>query len=227
MKAAALLILPLILISSLAQAETEKNRLSFQVEHSIEIPQDELVVLMYREEESVRQAEAANRVNQVVKQAQQSLKAFPSITVQNQSYRVYPVYQDGQIKRWRVRQTIRLSSRDLAGLSERLGALQQQLMLELARFQVAQKTLDELDESLNQDLLIKARQRAMALTETLGAKGFEWIRIDLQGGPSPIGPERLMVRSMAMADSAMTAPDLQAGQQKISVSARIEIELYQ
>lgn len=206
-------------------AETPYNRLSFQVQHSLEVSQDELAVRLYSQHEHTRQAVAAERVNEAINAALLQLKQFPQIKVQTDSYRVSPVYKDSRIVRWRARQALRLKTTDFPAMSQVLANLQESLMLEHLNFQVSHALRESLEQRMSRELLEKAQATAQTMAKTLGAPKFVWVRIDVQGAGLP-SVRKEYARGLMMADTAaIAAPELQAGQDRLQSSARIEIEL--
>ena len=123
------LVIPLLLlpVCQLAWADEQPltyDRISLSASASVQVENDTLVAVLYAQREGRDPAKLADEVNQHVRWAVDQAKQAAGITLKTLDYHTSPVYRDGKLSAWRVRQSIRLESTDSAQLSTLIGALQ-------------------------------------------------------------------------------------------------------
>lgn len=200
----------------------EKNQVSFSISTREEVPNDLLVAVLYAQEEGQETKSLSDKVNTAIAWAIGQAKKIDNLKVQTLNYRTTPVYHRNQITGWRVRQSIRLESRDATALSQLLGQLQSRLKLESIGYQVS----DELRESTQQELLLKAlamfEKRAELITKALRRPDYELVKVDINTGHDHRPPVPMM---RAMAAEAMAAPQIEAGTGTVTLTLTGTIEL--
>jgi predicted secreted protein len=223
-------ILGCLLFSPLAlagQAPTyDRVNLSASVGRAVE--NDTLVVILYAQEENRRADRAADEVNRRIASALKRAKATPGILVQTLDYSTSPIYQKGgsysgsRIDGWRVRQSLRLESRDAAILSELTGELQEQLAISNIGYSVSPKKRQATEDALIGEAISGFRERARLISREMGQKDYRLVQMNINTShPSP-RPQQL--RAMAMS-AEMSAPAMEAGTQRIEVQINGTIEL--
>jgi predicted secreted protein len=221
------LLFALLLIPVLAQSqenESQYNRVHLSASAQTELANDTIIVNLYAEEEGSRPAQLADVVNKKILWAVALLKKHPKIKLQTSAYTTSPVYQKKLIKSWRLRQSIRLESREMTETSELLGELQTRLALQSMRFTVSPELKASTDDTLIAEALTAFGKRAQLITDQLKRKSYKLVDINIAtSGRSPVLYQRDAVSSMAM--KSVAAPAIEAGEQRMQVTVSGTIEL--
>ena len=199
--------------------------ISFSVDASVDIDYDTMVAVLFVQREGTRSQALADEVNQAINWGIQQAKAVSEVSVQTQSYHTNPVYNNGQLRSWRVDQSIRLESRDAVKLGELVGALQERLAVRSLGFEASNDARRLAHQALVSDAIQRFAERAKLVQSQLDRSGYRIVRMDIN--TSHAQPPRPMLRSMAMeADTArIAAPQIEAGTQEIAVNISGTIEL--
>ena len=207
------------------QHEPTHNLVSFSVDANADIDNDTMVAILYIQREGTQPKTLADEVNQTVNWGIQLAKAVPEVSVQTQTYNTNPVYKNGNLRGWRVDQSIRLESRDSTKLGELVGALQEKLAVRSLGYEVSAEARRKANEGLVSDAITRFSERADLIRRQLGRSSYRLVRMDINTSRGQ--PPRPMMRSMAMeADVArVAAPQIEAGTKEISVHINGTIEL--
>jgi predicted secreted protein len=224
------LICLLSLLPLIATAETQPltyDRVSFSEQASSDVDNDELVAIMYVEREGQRAERLADEVNRIVDRAVEHAKQVPGIKVQTQSYRTTAVYRKTEISGWRVHQSIRLESRDSQRLGDLVGELQKTLNVQSISYQLSDQQRREHERQLVQEALKRFQERAKLIAESLGKSAYRMVHININssGGQAPMPFRSEMLRSAPASMSVASAPRIEAGTQRLTVTVNAEVEL--
>ncbi len=201
------------------------DRIHLSVSASAKVENDTMIAVLYAEEEGVQAAELSNIVNRKIRQALETVKRYPAIKHQTNSYSSNPVYRNNKITGWRVRQSIRLESQDMTVMSDVLGKLQQQLALQSMQFAVSTASKDQKDKKLIDEALESFEKRARQVAGKLHRKDYRIVDLTIStSGARNIRPQYQM-RAMAMEADVAVSPAVSAGEQTVSVSVSGVIEL--
>jgi len=134
------------------------------------------------------------------------------------------VYHKNKITGWRVRQNIRLESRDMNVMSRVLGQLQQTLALQGLNFAVSPELKNSTDDGLIAEALKRFDQRARNITRQLERKNFRIVEINVATSAEHFPRQRY--EAAAMSASKVPPPALEGGEQtlRVIVSGQIELE---
>jgi len=206
------------------EAAEARNRVSFQVERSREVPNDQVRAVVGVSAEDSDSARLANRVNETMAWALDVAKRAKGVEVRSGGYQTYPVHEKGSITRWRAQQDLQLESRDVAAVSELLGKLQSRLALRGIEFGVSTEKRRELEASLVAEALAAFRQRAEQVQKELGARDHELVSLSIHTPDAYRPPHAVMMRSAAA--ESVTAPAFESGDSTLTsrVDATIELE---
>jgi len=185
------------------------NQISLEASSSADVENDTMIVSMYAQEEGAKATILSDKVNRKINWALAKLKQYKTIKVETESYTTNPVYNKNQIVSWRVRQSIKLESRDMSLMSEVLGDLQGQLSLNGISFDVSRDKREQQTKILIDEALAAFTVRA----KQIAAK--------LPGSSAP----RYKSRNMSMMAEAQVAPTFSAGDRTLSVRVNGSIEL--
>ena len=136
------------------------DQVSLSVTAEERVGNDVLVADLYSEREGERAAEIASEVNDNVSWALGEARGIEDVSVQTTGYHSQPVYRDRTVIGWRVRQSIRLESRDAAGLSELIGRLQSRLAVSSITYKISPQQRSGAEDALIRRALAAFDQRA-------------------------------------------------------------------
>lgn len=222
-----LLLFITLLSSSGVQAdepEQRYNQISLDATASAEVENDIMIASMYVQQEGGNASELSSQVNRKINWALEQLKSHENIKVETESYSTSPVYKKNQIIAWRVRQSIKLESKDMALLSELIGVLQAQLNLDGIVFDVSREKREQQTEALIDKALAAFSARAKQIANNLQHDSYKIVKIHVS--TSSISP-RSNYRSggVMMAEAVVAAPDFSGGERTLTVRVNGTIEL--
>ena len=207
------------------EAEPVYDRINLSVSAEQEVGNDVLIAVLYAERSGGEQALLADEVNRAVRDALDNVAEVPAVSARTLGYNTWPQYSNQVLRGWRVRQTVRLESRDSAALSDLLGTLQQTLALESLGYQVSTQAREQAESGLIARALAAFRARADLVAGEMGRSGYRVVHIDVNtsGGV----PRPMLMRGGAVAMKAADAapPALAAGEQTLTVGVSGSIEL--
>lgn len=206
------------------EPEKSYNQITLDASASAEISNDTMLVSMYTQEEGSDSSKLSDQVNTKVNWALNLLKAHKEIKVETESYSTSPVYNKSQVVAWRVKQSIRLESRNMALLSDVLGELQQRLNLSGIGFDVSRDARDAEMKLLINQALSAFDQRATQIAEKLNSKGYKIVSVRVSTSNNPAINHRRS--GLIMAESAAkVAPEIAGGEKTLTASVNGTIEL--
>ncbi len=207
--------------------ERQYNQIALSVTATDEIKSDILVALLYVQEEGRTPDKLAKIVNQKIAQAVDRARRVAGVKVETLNYRTSPYYKKQKIAGWRVRQSIRLESRDFGLLSKLIGELQEVLALEYVSYQVSHEKRAEAENLVIAKAIAAFKTRAALIADTLEFPSYRVLNMNINtSGVYPVS--RMSVRSeMYTADGLqqMPSPVLEGGTQTIQISINGKIEL--
>ena len=220
----------LILLSLTATADSVHSdsltydRISLSVSVETEVETDLLVAVLAAQREGTDAAQLAGEVNSLVDWALNQAKAEAQVESETLGYTTNPVYSKGNLTGWRVRQSIRLRSRDSAALSGLVGRLQERLLLQSIGYEVSDGRRKDAEDTLIQEGIVAFKARAQLIADQMGQRRHRLVemRVETQEDhPAPV------FRAMAMADAAPTPPRIEAGKQtaRVQISGVIELQV--
>lgn len=203
--------------------ETHYDRVQLSVSATAQLENDTMVATVYAQEEGSQASELSNTVNKRIRRALDLVKTHADIKHQTNAYSSNPVYSNNKIKGWRVSQSLRLESQNMALMSDVLGKLQNDLALQSVQFTISPASRDQQDEKLIDEALAAFEKRAQQVVKKLGRKNYKIVDINISSSGNR-GVRPLQMRAMAM-EAVDTAPVISAGEQTVSVTVNGHIEL--
>ena len=200
------------------------NQISLDATASAEVENDTMVASLFVQEEGAKASELSSQVNRKINWALERLKSHSDIKVETESYSTSPVYKKSQIIAWRVRQSVKLESKDMALMSELIGELQEQLKLDGISFDVSREKREQQTEALIDKALSAFSARAKQIANNLQHDRYKIVNLHVS--TSSITP-RHQYRSagVMMAEAAVVAPDFSGGERTLTVRINGTIEL--
>lgn len=201
------------------------RRVSFQVERSRQVENDWLRATVVAQAEDAEAAAVAERVNQAMGWALERAKKEPGLRLQTSGYQTWPVQENGRIRRWQASQQLVIEGSDAAVVTRLLGELQGRLQLASLEFTLSPERRRAVEQELTVEVLKAFRERAHLVADTLGASGYEIVRIDVGGGAAAPVFDRMQMAGRGMAEAAVAAPSTEGGTSRVEVQANGSIEL--
>ncbi len=208
-----------------AEAPDPRNRVSFAVERSREVANDQLTAVIGVTHEDADPAKLADRINRDMSWALEIARGRKGVEVKSGGYHTVPIQDPDKrrLRHWRGSQDIILESGDPRAVTDLLGELQARLQLRSIAFGVSPERRRSVEDELIDEALTAFRERAGRVSRNLGASGYGIVQIRVDTGPPmrPV-PMRALGRAEAM---SMAAPALEAGSSRVQVGANGTIEL--
>lgn len=216
----------LLSVSTLVNAEAEPfNRVDFQVEAAREVANDLLTANMTVEIQDKQPGRVAQQINAALNDALRKASAFGTVKASSGNQRTYPVYgKNNQIDAWRGHGEIRLESRDFNAAGELIMQLQATMQLGGIQFAVAPDTHAQVENALITEAIKAFQARAEAVRAAVGAQSYKTVHISINNGGMPPRYPVQMMRSAAMAEAAVPAPEFAGGESRMTVQISGTIE---
>lgn len=216
----------LLSVNTLVNAEAEPlNRVDFQVEVAREVANDLLTANMSVEIQDKQPGRVAQQINTALNDALKKASAFSAVKTSSGSQRTYPVYgKNNQIDAWRGHGEIRLESRDFKAASELIMQLQATMQLSDMQFTIAPDSRAQLENALIAEAIKAFQKRADAIRAAVGAQSYKTVHFSINSGGMPPRYPVQMMRSAAMADAAIPAPEFAGGASRMTVQISGTIE---
>lgn len=228
-----LLALVALCIAPLLQAQTAEqtifNAFTFNSEASVEIDNDLMIATLVVQDEDKDSAALANKINATMGWAVESLRPFSTIKIKTRDYQTYPRYDTSQSRRligWRATQTLQLETDDFKAAGKAIQNLQEKLQVQGIRLSVKPATREIASEALIKKALFAFRDRAQLVQETMGAKSYKIVDINIQTGNAGGAFHDAQAPRMEMMRSSVTSePAIEAGSSLVSVQVYGRIQL--
>ncbi|MCP5410398.1 MAG: SIMPL domain-containing protein [Chromatiaceae bacterium] len=210
--------------SILADQPLTYDRINLTVSSGREVENDTLVSVMYAQQEGNNPSRLANDVNRTIGNAVEKAKRNSQIKVQTLEYSTTPVYRKQTLVGWRVRQSLRLESRDGAALSELIGELQSSLAVGSISYTISPEGLKAAEDELIGEAITEFSARAQMLAREMGRQGYRLVQMDINTPDHVPQPRQMRGLAMAMQEDA-APPALEAGSRRVEVNINATIEL--
>jgi predicted secreted protein len=217
----------LLLTSSVTAAEENGaifDRIHLSAEATREVQNDTLVVVLYTQHEGRDARKLAESVNADLHWALGKSAAVKSVTTRTLDYHTTPVYQNKSVTGWRVRQSMRLQSRDKTALSELLGTLQERLKIQNVSSKVSDAARRKAEETLISEAIAAFRQRARVIAAQFEFDNYRLVEVNVATNGNQ--PRPVLMRANAMEMQASSAPALEAGTATLQVTVSGSIQLH-
>ena len=216
------------MLSSVFAHENEPlfNQVNLQAQSERDIPNDQLTVLLSVEEEGKEAAKIANKINKDMKWALDKAETQSDIKSRTQAYNTYPIYDKRTVIGWRASQQLELKSTNITALSELVGKLQERLQVKNMRFSPTRETRVRYENDLIEEAMIAFKQRVEVVKKHMDEKNVRIVNINIRTGgghPQPIYAEN---RMMAMDSMSKSAPAVEAGTSKMTVTINGSVQFF-
>ncbi len=189
-----------------------------------DVENDTLVAILYSQKEGGKVSGLADEVNRAIKWGVERAKRTPEVDVQTKEHQTNPIYRKQVLRGWRVRQSFQVKSRNAAQLSKLLGKLQERLAIQSVHYDVSPEKRNNAENVLIANAIAHFKNRAELITTQFGRKNYRLVQMDVNTSNSQPRPMRMRAATMAM-EAAVAPPSLEAGVQRVQVTATGTIEL--
>ncbi|MEJ2427133.1 MAG: SIMPL domain-containing protein [Candidatus Thiodiazotropha sp.] len=224
--AAILIGLALIFTNPLAAQDegSHYDRITLQTQASEAVENDTLIAVLYAQKEGPDLAPLTTQVNHQIGEAVNQAHQVSEVRVSTLGYQTYPVYQQQVLSGWRVRQSIRLESRNSEILSALIGNLQSGLALESIRYTLSSKQRESVEQRLILQAIDGFRQRAEQITQQMERHRYRLVDMTIHTDTPVDTSPPMRARMMAM-EASIPPPTLEGGTQTVQVNIEGRIEL--
>ena len=216
-------LLPPVALS--ADEVTHYDRISLQATASTEIDNDILEATLSVQREGSNPSLLSEEVNRDIRWAIATAKQVKGVTVQTLGYHTRPIYRQKLLSGWRVRQGLRLESRDITALSQLIGKLQERLVVGQVGYRLSTERRNAAEEQLISEAIERFQQRADLVTRQMARKRYRVVSmsINTQGA----APQPLMRAEVSAAAEVRSAPRFEVGVQtlRVTINGIIELQL--
>lgn len=206
------------------EADRSMHRVSFKVEQSREVANDQVRAVIGITDEDADAAALANRVNTRMERALRKARRASGVKVESGAYRTHPVYEKGRIRRWRASQDIVLEGKDATAVGTLVGELQDELQLRSMDFSVSPELRREVEEGLVVDALAAFGARAALVVVNLDKSSYDLVSLSIDTGSGAV-PRRRIAQAEMMGAAKGAAPALEAGTSRVTIRVNATIEL--
>ena len=202
------------------------NQVYMQASAQMDVPNDELIVIMTVEMEAADAAKLADTINQTMDWALSRVKQQKDIQARTLSYNTYPVYEKKTLIGWRGNQQLELKSSEITELTELTGQLQQRLQIKGMRFNPTRETRKKHEDMLIEEAMQAFKQRVEIVKKHMSEKNVRIVSLTINTGGDYPRPIRAESRMMAMDTMAASAPAVEAGSSNITVTVSGSVQFF-
>lgn len=206
------------------RAETLFNLVSVSAQAEREVANDTLTAVMAVDSEGNDPAALADGVNRAMREALKVAQGYRGVKARSLNYQTWPVYDKARVVRWRVRQELRLESREFAQATELIGKLQSTLVVSSLAAGLSSEAHKQAENALIVEALTAFHERAEIVRDAQKAKGYRVkdLQINTGGGAQP----RMYAAQRAGGVSAsVAAPSVEPGASTIQVNVSGTVQL--
>lgn len=200
------------------------NQVNLQAQSEREIPNDQLTVLLAVEEEGKEAAKIANKINKDMSWALNISGKHNDIESRTLSYNTHPIYDKRTVIGWRATQQLELKSTNITKLSELVGDLQQRLQVKNMRFSPTRETRVRYENELIEEAMIAFKQRVEIVKKHMDEKNVRIVNLHVNTGGGH--PRPVYAESRMMAMDSKSAPAVEAGTSKITVTVSGSVQFF-
>ena len=170
---------------------------------------------------------AANEVNARMGKALARAKAVSGVDMKSAGYSTWQVWEKGRPARWKVAQSVSLTSTDFPALAALVTRLQDEdgLLVSGMSFSIAPDTRRKAEDALTREAIRAWQQRAATAADALGYGTWRAGRLTVAAGDMMVQPrQEMMMRAQAGAPAAPPIA-VEGGSTEITVTVSGDAQL--
>lgn len=191
------------------------------------VQNDRMHATVRLEAEHANAATAANEVNARMGKALARAKTVSGVDVKSAGYSTWQVWEKGRPTRWKVAQSLALTSSDFATLAALVTRLQDEdgLLVSGMSFSIAPETRRKAEDALTREAIRAWQQRAATAADALGYGNWRTGRLTVSAGDMVVQPrQEMMMRAQAAAPAAPPIA-VEGGSTEITVTVSGDAQL--
>jgi predicted secreted protein len=214
----------------LARAQTMMQQpsgvLSLNAQASAEVPQDEVEITMFFEQQASEPSALTSTLNERGDAALQKARGVSGVTARSGAFSIFPsTDRDGRISTWRGRTEVVLESRDFAAASKLAGQMASIMQVGNVRFSLSPEAQRAAEQRLSTEAIKSFREQAASSAQAFGFSGYSIREVNVNH--SGVMPRPMMMMSAhAMGADAKGAPmPLEAGTSTVTVNVSGSVQM--
>jgi len=206
------------------RAETLFNLATIAAQAEREVANDTLTAVMAVDSEGSDPVALADAANRAMRDALKLAQAYRGVKARSLNYQTWPVYDKARIVRWRVRQELRLESREFAQATELIGKLQSTLVVSSLAVGLSSEARKQAENALIVEALAAFHERAEIVRDAQKAKGYRVkdLQINAGGGAQP---RMYAAQRAGVAPATVAPPSVEPGASTIQVNVNGTVQL--
>ncbi len=204
------------------------NRIQLAAEARRDVPNDTLNATLFTEEAHADPARLARQLNDKVAAALRLAPGVSQVKTSSGTLSTWPVYEaNNRLTGWRGRAEVRLESRDFEKAAQLIGRLQSGMQVGQVSFSVSPAARKAAEAVLIPEAMQVFRDKALLVTQTLGAKDYRLVTATVdsqQSGAAPLFRAPRMAAGQALAVESLSAPSFAPGESDMTVRMNGTIE---
>lgn len=228
MKVISALLITLLLSTSVSADDDDKvyDLVSFSVSVEEDVGNDEMIATLAAEHRAKSSGEVSQTINERMARAMKRLSGHSDIKASTGNYQIYAQRdRDGELRSWNGSQQLRLSSRNHDQVSKAIGELEGLATIKSMGFEISKQRRDAVQDRLIKEAIKAFKQRAELVRAQMEAGSYRLVNMQINTGGN--APAPVFARQQMMRMAADSAPVVQSGTSKVSVSISGVIELSQ
>ncbi|MGF6859037.1 SIMPL domain-containing protein [Paraburkholderia sp. CI3] len=200
--------------------------LSLNAQASAEVPQDEVEITLFYEQEASEPSSLTSTLNERADAALQKARGVSGVTARSGAFSIFPsTDRDGRITTWRGRTEVVLESRDFAAASKLAGQMASIMQVGNVRFSLSPQAQRAAEQRLSGEAIKSFREQAAASSQAFGFSGYSIREVNVNH--SGVMPRPMMMMSArAMGADAKNAPlSLEGGTSTVTVNVSGSVQM--
>ncbi|MBB5445255.1 MULTISPECIES: SIMPL domain-containing protein [unclassified Paraburkholderia] len=200
--------------------------LSLNAQASAEVPQDEVEITLFYEQEASEPSSLTSTLNERADAALQKARGVSGVTARSGAFSIFPsTDRDGRISTWRGRTEVVLESRDFAAASKLAGQMASIMQVGNVRFSLSPEAQRAAEQRLSGEAIKSFREQAAASSQAFGFSGYSIREVNVNH--SGVMPRPMMMMSArAMGADAKSAPlSLEGGTSTVTVNVSGSVQM--
>ncbi|MGF6792266.1 SIMPL domain-containing protein [Paraburkholderia sp. 35.1] len=200
--------------------------LSLNAQASAEVPQDEVEITLFYEQEASEPSSLTSTLNERADAALQKARGVSGVTARSGAFSIFPsTDRDGRITTWRGRTEVVLESRDFAAASKLAGQMASIMQVGNVRFSLSPQAQRAAEQRLSGEAIKSFREQAAASSQAFGFSSYSIREVNVSH--SGVMPRPMMMMSArAMGADAKSAPlSLEGGTSTVTVNVSGSVQM--
>ncbi|MGF6956758.1 SIMPL domain-containing protein [Paraburkholderia youngii] len=199
--------------------------LSLNAQASAEVPQDEVEITLFYEQEASEPSALTSTLNQRADAALQKARGVAGVTARSGAFSIFPsTDRDGRISAWRGRTEVVLESHDFAAASKLAGQMASFMQVGNVRFSLSPEAQRAAEQRLSGEAIKSFREQAAASSQAFGFSGYSIREVNVNH--SGVMPRPVMMSARAMGADAKSAPmPLEGGTSTVTVNVSGSVQM--